>query len=90
MKAFEYYKKAADHGSLNGLIFLALAYEEGKGVAQDYKKAFYYYEQATKLHNHYPFIMVGKYYEDGRGVKEKIQILLIIIKKKLNLIARLH
>ncbi len=46
-KAFEYYRKAAELGNLDGHYNLSLLYEEGKGVEKYKKKEVYHLEEAA-------------------------------------------
>jgi TPR repeat protein len=46
-KAFEYYRKAAELGDLDGHYNLSIMYEEGKGVQKYKKKEVYHLEEAA-------------------------------------------
>ncbi len=47
--AFEFYLKAAKHGSIEAQVNLAHFYDEGKGCEKDSQKAVYWYKRAYKL-----------------------------------------
>lgn len=71
--AFYWYKKAAEHGVAEAQFNLALMYEKGQGVPQDYEKAFHWYQQAAEQgfpaaqHN------LGIIYYKGQGVPQDYQ-----------------
>lgn len=48
-EAFSYAQKAAEGGDPDGMFVLGLAYEHGRGIAQDYKAAFHWYETAAMI-----------------------------------------
>lgn len=50
-KAFEWTKKAAEHGDWDAQYNLAGFYEEGSGTAADMERAKYWYQQAAKQHH---------------------------------------
>lgn len=72
-KAIEYYKKAAELGSVDALKELGVMYGEGIGVEQDYKKAFEYYEQAAKRGNAVALNNLGYMYQHGEGVEQDFE-----------------
>lgn len=47
-KAFEWTKRAAEHGDWDAQYNLAGLYEEGTGTAADLERASYWYQQAAK------------------------------------------
>lgn len=48
-KAIEYYKKAIAKGHINAHFNLALLYETGRGVQQDFEKAVDLYHKAAEM-----------------------------------------
>ncbi len=46
-KAFEWYQKAADQGSINAQFHLGLMYHKGLGVEANYEKAVEWYQKAV-------------------------------------------
>ncbi|EXX57775.1 hypothetical protein RirG_204020 [Rhizophagus irregularis DAOM 197198w] len=48
VKAFEYYKKSAEKGYLNGIYILGCCYENGIGTEIDKEKAIELYKDAAK------------------------------------------
>ena len=62
----EHYRKAQS-GSSDDMVDVGLAYENGKGAPQDYKKAVYWYRKAAGAGNSYGMLDIGKMYEGGRG-----------------------
>ena len=48
-EAFEYYQKAAEQGHFSGYCSMAIMYQQGEGVKEDYKKAVEYLKKALEV-----------------------------------------
>ena len=68
--ALEYFQKAAEEGSANGMHLLGRMYRHGWLVEQDYAKALYWYRKAADLGNKHAMYALGTMYEHGDGVKQ--------------------
>ena len=66
-EAFKYYKLVADAGNSYGEAQVALAFEEGKGVAQNKEEAFKWYVKASKDGNGLAMYKLGIFYFYGKG-----------------------
>ena len=64
-EAASWYKKSLNKGSLRAMNNLAVMYEKGQGVAQDYEKAMTLYELAAMLKDSVAENNMGKIYEYG-------------------------
>lgn len=62
IKAFNYFKKAADLGNVEACLNVGLHYRDGIVVNQDYAKALEYYTKATEKGNPVGYINVGTIY----------------------------
>ena len=62
IKAFNYYKKAADLGSIEASLIIGADYRDGVIVSQDYTKALEYYTKAAEKGNHIAYINIGTIY----------------------------
>lgn len=62
----------SNHGHSHPLVYIGLAYEEGYGVKQNYKKAFSYYKQAHELEPGVGTYHLAKCYEKGLGCKPNL------------------
>ena len=69
-KSTEWFQKAADQGDSKGIYNLALAYEEGIGVKQDFTKAFTLLKQAADMNLPSAMNEIGLMYRNGWGVKK--------------------
>ena len=67
--AVEWWEKAADAGNDQALCYLALLYNEGKRVPQDYNKSFEYWERAAQRGVEQSYLFLGDMYRMGQGVK---------------------
>lgn len=67
-EAVKWFQKAADRGSSVGLFFLAKAYQEGKGVAQNYQKAMDLYNQGARRGDWEAVQEISHMYNTGQGV----------------------
>lgn len=68
--AFECYKKSSEHGYIVGTRSLALAYRNGKGVAQDLKKAFELMVKVAEKGLLDDKNMLASFYMSGIGVEK--------------------
>lgn len=64
----------AEHGDVEDLYELAVAYDKGRGVEQSDVKAFDYYKQAANNGLAKAQNTVGSFYELGRGVEKNIDL----------------
>ena len=62
IKAFDYYKKAADLGDVEASLRVGGKYRDGHNVKQDYGKALYYYTRAAEKGSAIGYINVGTIY----------------------------
>ena len=69
-KAIEYFNRAIARNSNYSRVELALCYEDGLGLEQDYKKAFELYCEAAEQGYTYAGVKMGYYFEDALGVEE--------------------
>ena len=67
-----YYKKAADGGDIEALLFLGIAYEFGSGVDKDAFRAIEYYKRATDEGNIEALRRLGQCYANGTGVDKDL------------------
>jgi len=63
-------KQRAEQGHADAQINLAVMYEGGRGVPQDYKKAVYWFMEAAEQGNAYAQDNLGRMYEKGTGVPQ--------------------
>ena len=70
VKAFEWYKKAAEWGYAKAQFKLGICYEFGKGVERDERKAFEWYKEAVEQGDVEAQFNLGVCYEFGRGVEK--------------------
>lgn len=64
-----WFRKAAEHGEVQGQSHLGLACEMGLGVKKDYKEAIKWYSLAAAQNDHDSWLGLGRLYAHGRGVK---------------------
>jgi TPR repeat protein len=69
LKAFEWYRRAAEQDYPQAQFNLGVMYDNGQGVEKDYKKAFEWYKQAAILGNPIAQCMLGKCYKYGYGIE---------------------
>lgn len=62
IKAFNYYKKAADLGNIEASLIIGADYRDGVLVSQDYAKALEYYTKAAEKGNPIAYINIGTIY----------------------------
>jgi TPR repeat protein len=67
-KAFAWYRKAAEQGSLGGQTQVGWMYEEGLGVRKDVTQAAFWYRKAAEQGGPAAQYRLGRMYEEGRGV----------------------
>eukprot|EP01091_Cochliopodium_minus_P005660 TRINITY_DN15561_c0_g1_i1.p1 TRINITY_DN15561_c0_g1~~TRINITY_DN15561_c0_g1_i1.p1 ORF type:complete len:297 (-),score=47.77 TRINITY_DN15561_c0_g1_i1:99-989(-) len=65
LKALEYFKISADHGSNNGCYNLASMYKKGLGVDKDIEKSMYYYKISAHKRHKPSLSVLSKIYSDG-------------------------
>ena len=70
---FETLKKEAEAGEVLAQYNLAVSYDQGKGVDQDYKKAVKWYTSAADQGDLYAQSNLGVMYEEGHGVEQDYQ-----------------
>jgi TPR repeat protein len=64
------YRKAAEQGDADAQYSLGFAYENGRGVTQDYAAAFSWYRKAADQGNAYAQVNLGAMYANGTGVTQ--------------------
>lgn len=69
-KAFEWYKKAAEHGNISTFDTLGNYYEKGKGTTKDEYKAIYWYRKSAENGNTFGQYELGRCYRFGIGTKK--------------------
>lgn len=70
-KAFKYFSKASDLGSIAGINSMGLFYLNGLGsVKKDQEKALEYFSKAANYNYVYAFNNIGKYYEDQKDYEK--------------------
>ena len=69
VKAFEWFKKAADLGHPSAMNLLADCYEKGFGTVKDDGKAFFYYKKAVDSGHTGALPGLAKCYLEGIGVE---------------------
>jgi len=69
----------------NGCSNLAVMYEKGRGVAQDYSKALNLYQQGCSGGNELNCYNLGLMYEEGRGVSQSDAEALVFYSKSCEL-----
>jgi uncharacterized protein len=66
---FAHLLRAALKGDINAQFMLGLAYELGRGVAQDYAEAARWHQKAADAGNPSAQAHLGKLYAEGRGLR---------------------
>ena len=69
-QALKYYQKAAELGDAKGYYNLAVSYEKGEGVKQNFVSARNYYEKACNANYAFACNNLGALYGKGQGVKQ--------------------
>lgn len=69
-KAFDYFTAAGIAGNIDAIYYLAMMYEEGKGVEKDKEKAKFYFESAAKLGQPDALVFIGTEHV-ARGINLK-------------------
>lgn len=67
--AVEWFRKAAEGGSVKGQYRMGVAYERGEGVEQDYAEAFKWYSLSARQKHKGGQYGLGRLYANGHGVK---------------------
>jgi TPR repeat protein/serine/threonine protein kinase len=75
------FRRAADAGDDQGVVYLARQLVKGVGVERDVPEALDLYRQATKAGNAFAMIEVGKLYEAGENVPRDMSEALFWFKK---------
>ena len=73
VKAFEWYLKAAEMNSSDDQQIIAMNYEDGESVRQNYAEAVKWYMRAGEQGNVYAQYKLGCFYRDGKGVARDIR-----------------
>ena len=68
---FEFYKKSAEKGYVDGKYKLGYCYDHGIGADVDKEKAFNLYKLAAEEGNNEAQISLAILYEQGEGTKQK-------------------
>jgi TPR repeat protein len=68
--AAEWYRKAAEQGSVAGELRLAAVYRDGRGVAQDRSQAADWYRKAAEQGDVFAQATLGALYSMGQGVPQ--------------------
>jgi TPR repeat protein len=84
-KAFESYKKAADLGSINGIINLGWCYNDGIGIDTNKEEAFKLYKKAADLGSINGISTLGWCYYEGVGTDVSKQKAFELYQKAANL-----
>mmetsp|Transcript_27634 Transcript_27634/g.38416 ORF Transcript_27634/g.38416 Transcript_27634/m.38416 type:complete len:342 (-) Transcript_27634:37-1062(-) len=71
-KAFHWYKKAADAGSISGMVELGVCLLIGKGCSRSPSDAFKYIRKAAEEGHVVAEYLAGQCYEEGCGIEEDI------------------
>ena len=66
--AAEWYRRAAERGSVEAQVSLGVLYAEGRGVVQDEAEAVRWYRMATEQGDVAAQVNLGAMYAAGRGV----------------------
>lgn len=80
-EAVHHLQKAADRRSPQAEHFLALLYEYGRGVPQDFQRAVMYYKRATEQHNVESMYNLALMYMFSRGVQQDFKMALPLLQK---------
>ncbi|MBQ2040071.1 MAG: sel1 repeat family protein [Thermoguttaceae bacterium] len=68
-EAVEWYRRAAEAGSSEGAFWVAVCYEQGRGVDVDAVMAFEWYKRSAEMGNLRGMSELGLLYGEGRGVE---------------------
>ena len=71
--AIDYYKNAANKGSIPAQISLGRVYSTGKDLTPDYEEALYWFSKASSQHNALAQFYLAQMYEYGTGVEKNPQ-----------------
>ena len=74
-------QKATDRRSPQAEHFLAMLYEYGRGVTQDFQKAIMYYKRAAEQHNVESMYNLALMYLFGRGVEQDVSLAFPLLQK---------
>ena len=83
-KTFEWFKRAADHGSHLAQYIVSEKLKDGKGVAKNNDEAFKYLLKAVDGNVSPAVIRLAQFYEEGIGVNKSVEDKLSILKKAAN------
>ena len=70
VNAFKSFQKASELGDSQAQTSLAIMYEKGEGVPQDYSQALYWYKKAAEQGDSYAQNNLAIMYENERGVSQ--------------------
>ena len=73
---FESAKKAANNGSIDGMIEVGLCYDYGLGVAESHEEGTRWFTKAASTGDRWAMYVLGKRYEEGIFVSQSDQIAL--------------
>ena len=82
--AIDYYKNAANKGSIPAQISLGRVYSTGKDLTPDYEEAFYWFSKASSQHNALAQFYLAQMYEYGTGVEKNHQKAFELYKESAN------
>ena len=69
---FYRFKALAEQGDASSQFYLALCYDEGQGITQNYHKAFYWYRKSAEQENSSAQCNLGWCYENGVGIDKDL------------------
>ena len=82
--AIDYYKNAANKGSIPAQISLGRVYSTGKDLTPNYEEAFYWFSKASSQHNALAQFYLAQMYEYGTGVEKNPQKAFELYKESAN------
>ncbi len=80
-KAFSWYLRAAENGSVDALFSLGQLYEQGKGVEQSYEEAVKRYKEAVEKGHNGAKYNLAELYVFGKGVGRNIEKAINLLKE---------
>ena len=83
VKAFKYFKQAADTNYSYAINYVGLCYYNGQGIEKDYKEAYKYFCKADELGYIAAPFNIGLCYQAGNGVEKDLQKAIVYYKKAL-------
>ena len=69
-ESYEWFKKRADEGSVEGQYFLGYIYYRGKGVRKDYTKSYEWFKKAADQNYGPAQATIGLMHMEGKGVDQ--------------------